>query len=172
MKRRAGGFTLIELLMVVAIIGVLGSMAIFSLSGAVNQNNPAALARALQFTMMRARQEAVADNKQRRLSCLPTACTYQIATSNGMSNAMTFVAAGDNLTPNNNTLIWNVTPGTDWNVNLAGGVQFSVVKTITFFPDGSSSGGTIYLQSKRVNSGQFKVYAYTGTGLARLVNNW
>ena len=75
-RRRANGFTLPELMAVVAIVGVMGAVAMATLNGASSGQNAAALARSLQFAMMNARSSALSDGAQHRLSCTLAATSY------------------------------------------------------------------------------------------------
>jgi Tfp pilus assembly protein FimT len=187
-----------ELLTVVAITGVLAAVAMFSLTGAGEGQDTASLARGLQFMMLRARNEAMSDGSARRLVCSPAStaglsnsggCTYQIGNIKGNSPTA-WNDDGNNLPVNSHAWIWNITSSagtylTSYNgfgdtAAHAGATQFSSTVNITFFPNGAVSTGTspvnptgvtVYI-CDRVQKHKYKVFAYPGTGLSKLVDTW
>ena len=158
-------------MVVIAIIGILGSVAIFSMRGYGDSQNPAATARAIQLAMFRARTAALADGAQRRLTCTTSGCTYQMATTRGMSTPAAWTDSGNNVDVGNHATIWSISSSTDAAVDGSAGTQMGVSKTIRFFPDGSADPVTVYICDLNKQH-KFKIYVYPGTGLARLVSNW
>jgi prepilin-type N-terminal cleavage/methylation domain-containing protein len=176
---RPRGFTLPELLTVVAITGVLGAVAMFSLSGYGNGQDAAGLARSIQFALMRARAEALAENYPHTLSCTvlgtSQSCTLSTAADMGLSNAPSL----DVIQAGTHAYLWNITSSCDQTTNNAGATQMSGNKVITFNsdgtitnPSGTRSGGTTFYVSDKNGANKYKVYVFGGTGLARVVNNW
>jgi prepilin-type N-terminal cleavage/methylation domain-containing protein len=167
------GMTLIELMIVVAIIGVMSFAAILAMGPSNNAKSSAALARSLQFTLQRARTDAVNDNRQRQILCDATLkkCTYLIANAQGMG-VVTFNDKLDDIQWGRHALVWNINNATDWDTNNSG-AQMSGQKSVTFYPNGTATAATVYVaDSASVKHYFYKVYVYGGTGLARLVDTW
>lgn len=188
--RRSRGFTLPELLTVVVIVGLMSALAMYSFSRAGNDSNAAALARGVQFAMLRARTEALSDGFARKLTCGPTAvlangvgtyngCYLYAATNKGLSPAG-WVDAGNSLQSSSHALIWNVTAVAKDVTGNAGATATTLNTSITFFPNGATStttspvaptGATVYICDK-TGTNKYKVYAFGNTGLAKLVTTW
>jgi prepilin-type N-terminal cleavage/methylation domain-containing protein len=169
-RMRSRGFTLVELMIVVAIMGVMGSVAMYALAASTSHQGAASLARSLQLAAQRARTEAVSDHRQRRLSCTAGGCSHQIATTSGMGS-VTFQPAGSELAVGKHARIWNLTDTTDVAIDNSGSAMAGT-RTLTFFPDGSATRATIYVNDSARGTTRYKVYVYAGTGMARLVSNW
>jgi prepilin-type N-terminal cleavage/methylation domain-containing protein len=166
------GFTLVELMVVVAIIGVMSGIAIFSLSVNNNGKSSAALARKVQFIMQRARIEAATDYRQRQIYCDPATrtCTYRIADVAGMGTPA-FTNSIDAVDWGRYAQVWNITTTTDLTTN--NGTQMTTAKTVTFYPNGTATAGTVYVcDTSNATTNHFKVFVYAGTGMARLVDQW
>jgi prepilin-type N-terminal cleavage/methylation domain-containing protein len=186
--RRAKGFTLPEIMAVVAIVGVLGAVAMATLNGATSGQNAASLARSLEFAMMNARSSALSDGTQRRLNCTLSAsgawasyCDVEKLCLAGMNPVTSGCSPAWNrqvrIPFGSHATVWNVTDTTDYAANNAGSTQVSgVSKMVTFYPDGSAdtTGKTVYVaDTNGANKGnQFKIYVYSATGMSRLVNLW
>lgn len=177
-RARRAGFTLAELMAVVAIVAVMAAVAMATMSGAGNAQNPAALARSLQFAMMSARSAAVSDGYQHRLECVPqpvsSYCLVEKAGQPGMATPTSWIQESS-IVAGSHAIIWSVTSQTDilehTPAQLNGGSQF-----ITFYPDGSAdpTGKTIYIADSAGDNpaNHYKVYVYSATAMARLVNQW
>jgi Tfp pilus assembly protein FimT len=158
-------------MIVVAIVGVMGAVAVYAFGASTGAQGAASLARNLQFAAQRARTDAVSDNKQRRLSCTSTGCSYQIATTSGMSSGVTFQAAGSEIHSGKHARIWNIASTTDVAADNSG-TAMSTTKTVTFYPDGSATTSTFYVNDTKTGLTKYKVYVYAGTGMARLGTTW
>jgi prepilin-type N-terminal cleavage/methylation domain-containing protein len=187
---RARGFTLPELLTVVAITGVMAAIAMFSLSGAGNEQNAAGLARGIQFAMLRARTEALSDGLARQLRCGPTVssatmtapfsgCSFFVATSKGNAPTTQWIEETANVQASSHALIWNITPQSTDSAANAGSAPTTVNTSITFYPSGvvntggggTATGATVFVCDK-LGKHQYKVFAFSGTGLSKLVSTW
>jgi prepilin-type N-terminal cleavage/methylation domain-containing protein len=194
-QRRARGFTLPELMAVVAIVGVMGAIAMATMSRSGDQQNAAALARSIEFAISTARTSALADGFQRRLACTPKStlgsCTVDRASNSGMvlPTGYTFTTESRIMASSHST-IWNITLTTDNAASNQGGTQSTTLRNMYIRPDGSvcdtvqtstspttactSSGFTYYVSDRggTNKSNQYKVYVYSMTGMPRLVNAW
>jgi prepilin-type N-terminal cleavage/methylation domain-containing protein len=188
-RPRARGFTLPELLTVVAITGVLAAIAMVSLSGSGNEQNAAALARSIQFAMLRARASALSDGSARQLQCGPktssqtmtatfAGCSFWVATTKGASPTA-WTEESYNVQASSHALIWNITSTQTDSAASAGAVPMTSNVNIIFYPsgvvstnsNGTPTGATVFVCDKTGNH-RYKVYAFKGTGLSKLVSTW
>lgn len=179
---------------VVAIIGVMGAIAMATLSRSGDAENAGAYARSIEFAMMNARSQAIADGFVRRLKCnLVTTggwCAVEKATISGTNlTSANWPAATDKpaqiIWSGSHATLWNVTNTLDSNASNQG-TQATTTKYMYFKPDATISdtmppaaptyttGMTFYVSDvKGTNvSNQYKIYVYGLTGMPRLVNNW
>jgi prepilin-type N-terminal cleavage/methylation domain-containing protein len=179
-RTRARGFTLPELMAVVAIVGVMGAIAMSTMSNASSSQNAAALARSLQFAMMNARTAALSDGYQHRLNCYPATiksyCQIEKMCVAGMNPVTTGCASvwtpESKVWASQHASLWSISSTTDTTAQTP--AQSTVNKQITFYPDGSATASTLYVSDENgsVKSDHYKVYVYSATGMARLVNQW
>jgi prepilin-type N-terminal cleavage/methylation domain-containing protein len=183
-RGRAAAFTLVELMVVVAMVAVLGTVGVFAMKGYGNAQGSAGFARALQFALMNARSEAIGDNYQRRLNCNNSAgpttqCKYERASTPGTGAQSTWTDAGNLIDSGVHAQIWNINATLDRTTDLHGATQAALTANqLIFYPDGKATQATVYINDKTsatvaTNTGnRYKIYVYSGTGMARLVNNW
>lgn len=175
-QRAAHGFTLVETMAVTAIMSLLTAVAGYGLSAGKGDQNVAAFARGVHFLMLRARADATGDQYQRQIACTQSRCTLLVATTRGMGTpsgtpATTWQSAGSMVEGNSSAFVWGYLPVAQVTAVAPGPGPISGTQTITFFPDGTASGAT-YLFGDSNGGNNYKTYAYRGTGMSRLVNNW
>ena len=169
--RTAAGFTLVELMVVVALVGVLGSLGIASLSGRRRVEETRSLARNVQYAMLRARGGAVGDGFQRQVSCTASTCTLLVATTTGMGPAGGWQKGGSITTGGNEGLVWAIDAATDVHATDPGAGPLAGTRTITFYPDGTSTPATVFVTDLN-GVLKYKVFVYAATGMPRLVDSW
>jgi prepilin-type N-terminal cleavage/methylation domain-containing protein len=201
-RRSAAAFTLPELMAVIAIVAVMGAIAMATMSRAGDAENAASLARSLQVAIMTARNATLSDGFMRRLNCTlqtdDSTCFVERAATAGMqvASSAAWTTAGGmvrelRVSAGTHATLWNVTPTNDATANNAGSAQFTGNKLMYLKPDGTvcdnyatattpttactSSGFTFYVDDtagKSTAANQYKIYVYAVTGMPRLVNAW
>jgi type II secretory pathway pseudopilin PulG len=177
---------------VVAIVGVMGAIAMATMSRSGDAQNSGALARSLQFAMMNARANTISDGFQRRLNCTLASsgvggyCVVEKACQSGTTLPGTCTWTQEmRINSGSHATIWNLTQTNDSNVSNAS-TQASGSKYVYFRYDGGAcanttttpctgtAGATIYISDiggTNVNN-LYKIYVYGTTGMPRLVNRW
>jgi prepilin-type N-terminal cleavage/methylation domain-containing protein len=170
-ETRQRGFTLIELMIVVALLATVAGMGVWSLSGSIRNQQVSEFARSVEFAMIRARSETIADNFQRRMSCTATACQLQIASTTGMGAPPQWNNGDWKASGGSQSQVWAIDTNTDIGTTNPGGGPLAAAKTVTFFPDGTATPATIFVQDVR-GIQKYKVFVYRATGMARIVDSW
>ena len=170
-ETRQRGFTLIELMIVVALLATVAGMGVWTLSGSIRNQQVSEFARGIEFAMIRARSETIADNFQRRMSCTATDCQIQIASTTGMGTPAQWNNGDWKASGGTQSQVWAIDAATDIGTTNPGGGPLGVAKTVTFFPDGTATPATIFVQDVR-GIQKYKVFVYRATGMARIVDAW
>jgi type II secretion system protein H len=132
------GFTLVELMIVIAIIGIMASVASFSWQRYVNNTNLRTAARELASDIANAKQRAVAEGVNYRITITTgTPGNYTIEQRNAANTASTVIATK---IPTANGAGLNIT-----STNHGGNI-------IYFYPRGTTSWGDVILQNSRGSS--------------------
>ena len=195
---RARGFTLPELMAVIAIVAVMGAIAMATLSRSGDAENAGAYARSLEFAIMNARSQSISDGFVRRLKCTLQStrgsCVVEKASISGTSltTANWPPTAGTQeqiIWSGSHATLWDVTATLDYNASNQASTQVTATKYIYFKPDstvddnmpptaptygGTPAGMTFYVSDVvgSNKSNHYKIYVYGMTGMPRLVNNW
>jgi hypothetical protein len=141
--------------------------------------------------MLRARSEALGDGSARQLRCGASVtsatvnqgsigfagCSFYVAAMKGMAPTQWIEESG-NVQASSHALIWNITSKPSDSAANAGPNPMTGFVSITFYPNGvvstatsTPTGATVYVCDK-TGKHQYKVYAFPGTGLSKLVNTW
>lgn len=166
------GFTLIELMVVVAIIAIVSTL-IISISSRTYGSNAKNASDQIVSTLNLARMRAVSTRTIHRAVISPN--DIQIWAENRTGFVSDGVATNDpfvsRTTIPHGVSVWNASStvygtasGTSPTQNTALSVSF------TFKPDGSSSGGTLFVRD--TNDSQYRVLIYRATGSVYARETW
>jgi prepilin-type N-terminal cleavage/methylation domain-containing protein len=169
-RARSSGFTLVEMLVVVALLFGLSAASAFGIAGTTRSQEAAALARSIQFALLQARGEAIADGTQRRLSCTATGCNVQLASAPGMAPPSAWSDGGTVVAAGRASQVWAVDAQTDLAPAQPAG-PLTGTKTVTLFPDGSASAATVFVCDASCDK-RYKVFLFSATGMPRLSDQW
>lgn len=157
-------------MVVVALIASITGMGVWTISGSLRNQQINDLSRGVLFAMMRGRSDAVADGFQRRLSCTSSVCTLQVGNTAGMAAPGAWTNAGYQIYGSTQAEVYAIDAATDVGTTSPAG-PLAGSKTVTFFPDGSATPATVFLRDAR-GAQRFKVFVYSATGMARIVDQW
>jgi prepilin-type N-terminal cleavage/methylation domain-containing protein len=176
---RTRGFTLVELMVVVAIIAILSTVMIGLTGSSVGGTNAEIVANEVTTSLNYARMRAVSTRAYHQCEVKAQSVTLFEAWDLANNKALTGLKLPTGAlqgwkqvssinVPSNNVTIWNAQAAVD----TAGGATVSQNAGLDFFitfkPDGSSSGGSLFIS----DIGQYKqwrvlTYRATGSSYAR-----
>jgi prepilin-type N-terminal cleavage/methylation domain-containing protein len=167
--RTQGGFTLIELMVVVAIVAIISTV-LFSVSSRTYGANSRNVSDQLTAVVSSARIRAVATRRIHRVIVTPNELQIWASDTTGLVDDNTLA---DDLFVSRETWthgvsIWDVTP----TVYSTAGSYTPTENTalsyeIRFKPDGTSSGGTLFVHDTNNSAYRVLVYRVTGSVYAR-----
>ena len=174
MRQSQRGFTLVELMVVVAIIAIVSTMLMSVRTqtyGAGAANTAEQIVSSLNLCKMR----AVSTRRWHRCEVTPTTVTTMQWQDAGMAvpgvGLWTIVST---VTFGAGVAVWDATPnvcGVPPCTGTPSAANASLVFNVDFRPDGSSTGGTIFVADNgRFKSSRVVVYKATGSSYAR--NTW
>jgi prepilin-type N-terminal cleavage/methylation domain-containing protein len=168
------GFTLIELMVVIVVIGVLSALVVGVNSqtyGASAMNVADELVSQMELCKMR----AVSTRRWHRCEVTPTTVTVMQWQSTGMAVPGVGVwSVVQTLTIGTGVSVWNTTTAA-CAVSPCAGAPVAPNTTldfdVDFKPDGSSTGGTLFVTDPGQNK-MYRVVIYTATGGTYARNSW
>jgi prepilin-type N-terminal cleavage/methylation domain-containing protein len=164
------GFTLTELMVVLAIIGVLGTVA-WSLP-TEDKATARGVAEQLVSEAETARMRAVSSRRWHRITMTASGAVVQASTTTGMTAPTAWSQVGVITMPKRVTIVALATrtQAVASAVEPAAGDGLATAQLV-FGPDGSSAARTVYISDVR-GRGRYRVGIYGATGSARVFEGW
>jgi prepilin-type N-terminal cleavage/methylation domain-containing protein len=167
--RGARGFTLLELMVVIGIVAVLSSMVI-SVSGTAYGANASSVGDQLTSALGLAKLRAISTRRITRVEVRAQTATVWQSTQTGLV-APTAWQFYQTFTIPKGVTVWNAATTVYADAGATVSQNPDVDFMVDFKPDGSSTGGTIFVTDTR-NAHPMRVLVYRATGSAYARASW
>lgn len=162
------GFSLVELMVVVAIVAILSSV-MFGLAARPYNANAQNMSDQISATMNFAKMRAVSTRHIHRVQIQPQIISVWQWSAAGFSTASGQWEYVQKVTIPNGVKIYNVNTSVVTSTGTSVTANGSLLYQMNFKPDGSSTGGTVYIgDSKKF----LRILVYSATGGVRVRDAW
>jgi prepilin-type N-terminal cleavage/methylation domain-containing protein len=170
MRTKQSGFTLVELMVVVAIIAIISAL----LMGANSRSYGASAkvtADQVTGTLNWVKMRAASTRKIHTVQITPNEISVWESTITGFKASAATPLLVSRMKLEGNSKIWNVDSTVKSSTGNTVTMDASLNATMTFKPDGSSSGGTLYV-TDNAHAKEYRVLVYKATGSSYAKQYW